>query len=148
MMARSVEIVHEGLAVRVKKFIYFVAGAFDGTYQPICFASALALKDNKGKKIYQGKHIPTHTSKAAQYGNMEFRHRGKSTRLSRLSPAFARGHSWVIAGTLSFVQLGKSNLKFPSSTNAILVNPRNPGVFLVSCFALYIWEFISPATYC
>lgn len=50
MMARSVEIVHEGLAVRVKKFIYFVAGAFDGTYQPICFASALALKDNKGKK--------------------------------------------------------------------------------------------------
>lgn len=107
MMARSVEIVHEGLAVRVKKFIYFVAGAFDGTYQPICFASALALKDNKGttkeKKIYQGKHIPTHISKAAQYGNMEFRHRGKSTRLSRLSPAFARGHSWVIAGTLSFV---------------------------------------------
>lgn len=50
MMARSVEIVHEGLALRVKKFIYFVAGAFDGTYQPICFASALALKDNKGKK--------------------------------------------------------------------------------------------------
>ena len=56
--------------------------------------------------------------------------------------------AWVIAGTLSFVQLGKSNLKFPSSSNAILVNPRNPGVFLVSCFALYIWEFISPATYC
>lgn len=52
MMARSVEIVHEGLAVRVKKFIYFVAGAFDGTYQPICFASALALKDNKGKKKF------------------------------------------------------------------------------------------------
>lgn len=54
MMARSVEIVHEGLAVRVKKFIYFVADAFDGTYQPICFASALALKDNKGKKNLSG----------------------------------------------------------------------------------------------
>lgn len=52
MMARSVEIVHEGLTVRVKKFIYFVADAFDGTYQPICFASALALKDNKGKKQF------------------------------------------------------------------------------------------------
>lgn len=55
MMARSVEIVHEGLAVRVKKFIYFVAGAFDGTYQPICFASALTLKDNKGKKNLSGQ---------------------------------------------------------------------------------------------
>ena len=40
----------------------------------------LPWKTTKEKKKFQGKHIPTHISKAAQYGNMEFRHRGKSTR--------------------------------------------------------------------
>ena len=67
-MARGVEIVHKRLTVWMKKFIYFVACAFDGTYQPICFASALSLKDNKGKRKYI--RVSTFQHRAARQHDM------------------------------------------------------------------------------